>query len=192
LVWENIIFGDVDNTLPVSIINEPHLVTPTKRVFYLYNRWIKNITRLRRASGDLTRNQYCFSYIDGWVSIKNIISQPETVWVDYTYSKNLDLIVTNWHQSRGNFLFLNTMSPYVSENAENSIEKVLVFPNPNKGNFVIETGYSDILVKIFDVSGRLVKKQSSKYVKIDKSGIYFIQIYNRTKLLHSEKITITK
>jgi len=192
LVCENISFGDVDNTQPVSITNEPHLVTPTKRVFYLNNRWIKNITRVRRASGDLTRNQYCFSYIDGWVSIKNIISQPETIWVDYTYSRNLDLIVTNWHQSRGNFLFLNTMSPYVSENVENSIEKISVFPNPNKGSFSIQTSYSDILIKIFDVSGRLIKRQNSKYVRLEKDGIYFIQIHHRTKLLHSEKIVVTR
>ncbi|MEO0128906.1 MAG: FG-GAP-like repeat-containing protein, partial [candidate division WOR-3 bacterium] len=191
LVCENIIFGDVDNTQPVSITNEPHIVTPAKRVFYLNKRWIKNITRVRRASGDLNRNQYCFSYTDGWVSIANIITQPETIWVDYTYSKNLDLLVTNWHQTRGNFLFLNTMSQCVAEN--NNDESIFFeFPNPSKGNFSIKTNLLNFKIKIFDISGRLILQQTKKNVELNTPGIYFVEIYHCGKRVKSEKLVIIK
>ncbi|MEO0189692.1 MAG: T9SS type A sorting domain-containing protein, partial [candidate division WOR-3 bacterium] len=190
LVCENIIFGDVDNTQPVSITNEPHIVTPAKRVFYLNKRWIKNITRVRRASGDLNRNQYCFSYTDGWVSIANIITQPETIWVDYTYSKNLDLLVTNWHQTRGNFLFLNTLNQVVGEVSLKDISTVSIFPNPNNGRFSISANLPEILIKIYDTSGRIIQKQKEKVINIETPGIYFIQVYNGNKLIKKEKVVV--
>ncbi|MEO0206530.1 MAG: FG-GAP-like repeat-containing protein [candidate division WOR-3 bacterium] len=192
LVCENIIFGDVDNTQPVSILNEAHIVTPAKRVFYLNRRWIKNITRVRRASGDLTRNQYCFSYTDGWISIANIISQPETIWVDYSYSRNLDLMVTNWHQSRGNFLFLNTMNQEIAELAKSGEQIYLEFPNPNKGNFVIKTNLKDLTIRIYDISGRLVQQQSGTNVHLRSAGIYFLELYSNGKHHKSEKLIVVK
>lgn len=192
LVCENISFGDVDNTEINTINGEPHIVTPTQRVFYLNNRWIKRIIRVRRLSGDLNQDEYCFSYIDGWISIKNLITQIETVWVDYTYSRNLDLIVTNWDQNHGNYLFLNTLTPGVADVVKVNNLSYFNFPNPNNGDFVINTNLSEIDLMIYDTSGRLIKKQTGRMVKIPKPGIYFLQIYQNGRLLKTQKFIVAR
>ncbi|MEO0161317.1 MAG: T9SS type A sorting domain-containing protein [candidate division WOR-3 bacterium] len=191
LVCENIVFGDVDNNQPAAIINEPHIVTPTRRVFYLNKRWIRNITRVRRSSGDLNRNQYCFSYTDGWLSIANIITQPETIWVDYTYSKNLDLLVTNWHQTRGNFLFLNTLNQGIAQTRDRELTD-FHFSNPNNGNFVIRTDLPVIRIQVFDASGRMIQEQNGKKVEINAPGVYFIKIYYPDNQIWTEKLVVIK
>jgi hypothetical protein len=189
LVCENISFGDVDNTLPTSVGNEAHLVDSTKRVFSLGHRWIKDISRVRRQAGDLTRNQFCFSYTEGWVSLGNIISQPETVWVDYTYSRDLDLIVTNWVDARGNFLFYNTMGTPVAE-ATGVKHPVWRIASPNRGQFSIDGPVAECSYRVYDASGRIVQSRAGARVSIPNSGVYFIAVYDHNRFVGSEKIVV--
>jgi len=191
LVCENISFGDVDNTLPASAVNETHVVDSTKRVFYLNSRGIKNITRVRRPAGDLTRSQYCFSYTDGWVSVGNIITQPETIWVDYTYSRDLDLIVTNWVADRGNFLFLNTMGTGVAE-ATDIKRLTWRVASPNRGRFTIDGPIANGSFRIFDASGRIVQNRTGIRVTIPNSGVYFIAVYDNNRFVGSRKVVVVR
>jgi hypothetical protein len=191
LVCENISFGDVDNTLPVSVANEAHFVDSTKRVFYLNQRWIRNVTRVRRSAGDLNRNQYCFSYTDGWISVANIVAQPETIWVDYTYSRDLDLIVTNWVGARGNFLFLNTMGTGVEELAGGVRPKWRI-ESPNRGRFEIGGPIGDCSYRVYDAAGRLVQSRAGKKVSIPNAGIYFLAVYDGGRYVGTRKVVVVK
>lgn len=192
LVCENISFGDVDNTLPATVANEVHVVDSTNRVFYLENRWLKNITQVRRNSGNLTRNQFSFSYIDGWVSVADIFSQAETLWVDYGYSEDLDLIVTNWHESRGNFLFLNTYSTGAQELVQTEMRDVIRVPNPNRGSFTVQLNLGNFKIRIYDSSGRLVADQQHKKISISTPGVYFMYIYEGEKLIARQKVVVVR
>ncbi|KPK63752.1 hypothetical protein AMJ83_06065 [candidate division WOR_3 bacterium SM23_42] len=192
LACENISFGDVDNTLASSVIDEIHIVDPTNRVFYLNNRWIRNISQISRASEDLNREEYCFSYIDGWVSVDDIFAQQETLWVDYTYSKDLDLVVTNWHEYRGNFLFLNTYSTGTQELVKKDMHPILHLPNPNQGNFSVQFDLDNFNIKIYDGSGRLVCEQNNKQVRLNTPGVYFLHFYAGKNLITTQKIVVVR
>jgi hypothetical protein len=192
LVCENISFGDVDNTAPSTILDEVHLVDSTKRVFYLNKRWIKSIERVRTGSGELNRDEYCFSYIDGWVSVKDMFTQTETLWVDYTYSLDLDLIVTNWHDDRGSFLFLNRYGPGTHEVVKTRFDNAIHVSSPNRGIFSINTNVAKFSVKIFDALGRLVCNQKNKHIHITEPGIYFIQVYSGKDLVAKQKVVVVR
>jgi len=192
LVCENISFGDVDNTEPITITDEIHVVDANTRVFYLENRWLSSAPQVRSNSGPLSLNQYSYSYIDGWISVADIIVQTETLWVNYTYSQDLDLIVTNWHPYRGNFLFLNTYSTEVEELVLTEQREVMSLPNPNRGNFNIELDIENLRIKIYDVSGRLVIDQKNSQVNINAPGIYFMRIYEGGKLLTQRKVVVVR
>ncbi len=192
LVCENISFGDVDNTLPMTIIDEVHVVDATSRTFYLQHRWLTNIIQVRRNSGPLDLDQYCFSFTDGWVSVADIFTQPETLWVDYGFSEDLDLIVTNWHASRGNFLFLNTYGTDVQEIVKTELSDIASFPNPNRGLFTIKMDIDGLRVKIYDITGRLVADQKGKRVNITTPGVYFVSIYERERLITQQKVVVVR
>jgi hypothetical protein len=192
LVCENISFGDIDNTLPAAVINEVHIVDSTNRVFYLENRWLKNITQVRSNSGNLTRDQYSFSYIDGWVSVADIFAQAETLWVDYEYSEDLDLIVTNWHESRGNFLFLNTYGTGTQELVQTEMRDIIRFPNPNHGRFTVQLNLDNFKIRIYDSSGRLVVEQQHKNISINTAGVYFMYVYDGERLTARQKVVVVR
>ncbi|KPK71754.1 hypothetical protein AMJ87_06755 [candidate division WOR_3 bacterium SM23_60] len=192
LVCENISFGDVDNTAPSSIINEKHIVQPDERVFYLENRWLISIDRVRRTSGDVAHDEYCFSYTDGWVSVKDIIATEETLWVDYTYAYDLDLAVTNWRQYRGNFLFYNRYDVGIVEHSTQNQHVVISFPNPNRGEFVVTGNKHGLSIRIFDALGRLVHESNNMSVTLKQTGIYFMQVYDHDTVHTTEKFIVIR
>jgi hypothetical protein len=192
LVCENISFGDIDNTLPVTITDEIHVVSPTSRVFYLENRWIKSIIQVRNNSGPLAIDQYCFSYTDGWVSVADMFTKQETLWVDYTYSEDLDLIVTNWCPTRGNFAFFNTYGTAIREIVTVQNRNQIYFPNPNRGLFSIQIDSDDVIIKIYDITGRLVTGQNDKRVSIPTPGVYFMNIYEKGELVTRRKVVVVQ
>jgi hypothetical protein len=192
LVCENISLGDVDNTLPSTIIEEVHVVDSAHRVFYLDNRWIKNINQVSRASGDLNRNEYSFSYIDGWVSVADIFTQPETLWVNYTYSKDLDLVVTNWNEPRGNFLFLNTYGAGTQELVKKDMRPMLRIPSPNRGSFSVQLDLDKFNIRIYDASGRLVCSQHHRQVRLSNPGVYFVHVYEGKNLITIQKTVVVR
>jgi hypothetical protein len=192
LVCENISFGDIDNTAPSVVTDEAHVVDSTIRVIYLHNRWLKNIIEVSKNSGPLDLNQYCYSYIDGWLSVADIFTQQETLWVDYTYSRDLDLIVTNWDENTGNFLFLNTYSTGAEEIV--AVERLdrLDAPNPNRGHFSIKLAIDDCRIKIYDVNGRLILSQQDRQINIDLPGVYFMHVYDEERLIAKQKIVVVR
>jgi hypothetical protein len=192
LVCENISFGDVDNTEPMTITDEIHVVDTNTRVFYLDNRWLNSIIQVRSNSGPLSLNEYSFSYVDGWISVADIFTQTETLWVDYSYSLDLDLIVTNWHPYRGNFLFFNTYSTEVRELVKSEPYDWMGFPNPNRGQFTIPLDIDDIRIEVYDISGRLVIDQQNSRVNINAPGIYFMRIYEGGQLLTQHKVVVVQ
>jgi hypothetical protein len=190
LVCENISFGDVDNTLPTTVTNEIHVVSPAQRAFYCNNRWLKSIEMIRTSTDTLQLHEYCFSFTEGWVSLADVVTQPETLWIDYTYSRDLDLVVTNWHSTRGNFLFLNTTGSRVYELVADETTHQIVFPNPTTGRFIIQPEIQDIHVTVFDEVGRCVGDQRSPVVVLPENGVYFMQVKAGNKNLGTFKVVV--
>ena len=80
---------------------------------------------------------------------------------------------------------------------ENSISKILVYPNPAQNNFTIELPLQNVTLEIYDVTGRKILSQQniSDRTQIDCSrfidGVYFIQTFNEKSRFY-QKLTIAK
>lgn len=105
LVCEEIVLGDVDRDGEITDI-EYLSGDGSSHTYQLSHQPFKSINSITVDSTTLPTSDYCYLPVDGWISFKN---PPPTgvdnIEVDYTYSSSLDIIVTNWHGLRGNFLF---------------------------------------------------------------------------------------
>jgi hypothetical protein len=125
------------------------------------------------------------------MSVANIITQPETVWVDYTHSRDLDLIVTNWVAARGNFLFYNTMGTSIAEGTGAS-EAALRIPGVSRGRFEIEGLATGCAYRVYDAAGRFVLSQTGRQVKLPAAGVYFIAVYDSGRLMGTGKTVVVR
>jgi len=81
--------------------------------------------------------------------------------------------------------------------AEVNNNEINIYPNPNNGSFIIETSSPEQqIIKIFDVTGKLVLNQSiNEKTSIDandlNAGIYNISILSSTGIVN-KRIVITK
>lgn len=170
LVCEEIAFGDIDNRSSPTVNAEAHQVAPSSRVIYLNNRHIRQITSISYSGGQVSPSDYCYSHIDGWVSFDSIFSGPDTVKVTYRFSKDIDLCVTNWRNSRGNFLFLNEGSGIEEERL--IAHKGIGFPGIVHGPLSIPKKFTNY--SIYDIAGRVVVRNRKGLVRLNP-GIYFLK-----------------
>jgi hypothetical protein len=102
-VVEKIAFGDIDKN-GLRPIDETFPASGAK-LFYLAHQPIQEITSVQRDGITLTPAQFTFSRDHGWVSVG---TAPATALVvSYTYSSKLDMAVTNWDSTLGNYAYYN-------------------------------------------------------------------------------------
>jgi len=105
-VIEKIIFADVDRDglWPTS---ETFPADGQRRLFYLSRQPIERILAVRRDGVELGPDQYTFSREHGWITTGQT---PDTeLEVSYVYSTRLDMAITNWDDSVGNYLYYNQL-----------------------------------------------------------------------------------
>jgi hypothetical protein len=71
--------------------------------------------------------------------------------------------------------------------------KVLIYPNPNSGSFLVETSSDGpFTARVFDLSGHLVNtvlsNGKSKEIKGLKTGLYFVEILQGGEVAHSKVV----
>lgn len=70
---------------------------------------IERIASLSLNGQTLGPDSYCFNREYGWISInRTLITETNTITVQYTSSKSPEMIVTNWDRNVGNFIYFNT------------------------------------------------------------------------------------
>ncbi|RKX71505.1 hypothetical protein DRP53_01230 [candidate division WOR-3 bacterium] len=168
LVCEEIAFGDIDNRCSPTVNSESHPVAPDHRLIYLNHRYIRKIIRITHSGGNVNPSSYCYDHVNGWVSFDSIFSGPDTVRVTYRYSKDIDLLVTNWVNSRGNFYFLNE-GPAIREVAS---KKHRLLPAIVLGPLSIPKEIGPY--RLFDISGRLICRDRFDLIPL-QTGVYFLK-----------------
>jgi hypothetical protein len=209
-VVEVIVMGDVDKDATQSV-EEIIVSSGMKKLFYLDREPIQEIQRVIVESDTLQLNEYCYDLENGWVILA---AQPDSgisVTVEAAVSWDIDMGITNWDQSKGNYLFLNTLNPVFVANEENIPDGFVLYqnyPNPfnpsTKIKFTIPSVGTSLMkfvqLKVYDLLGNEVATlvneglSAGEYeveflpessIKNPASGIYFYQLragdYTNTK-----------
>ena len=164
---------------------------------------MQNIKRVIVGTDTLQKNQYCFDLENGWVMLA---AQPVTgtlVTIETAVSWDIDMGITNWDQSIGNYLFLNTTDPVYANSVENLPDDFVLYqnyPNPFNPSTKIKFSISqdvrgerqEVTIKVYDVLGNEIvtlvndEKPAGEYEvefsvgrdssPVIASGIYFYQL----------------
>ncbi len=105
-VVESLFFGDLDNLALRAVSAESHAGNGIARVFYLDHSPARTITGVRADGMALPRSAWCADPTAGWIALDQ--APAAVLEVDYLYSEELDMGVTNWDQSIGNLVFLRS------------------------------------------------------------------------------------
>ena len=115
----------------------------------------------------LQYNQYCFDLENGWVMLAAQPGSGTSVTIETAVSWDIDMGISNWDQSKGNYLFLNTSDPVYANPEENLPDGFVLYqnyPNPfnpsTKIKFTIPSNInsqmSNVSLKVYDVLGNEV------------------------------------
>ncbi len=104
-VVETMAWGDVDRDGLRWVSGESHPTDGSRKLFYLDHSPAYSLDSVYVDGARLDYGSYCSSLVCGWVSL---VSPPQQdVLFYYTFSRDLDLGVSNW--DRENFVFYNEM-----------------------------------------------------------------------------------
>jgi hypothetical protein len=106
-VIEKIVFGDIDKNglRPVRTVFSP--VPPGRRLFYLPHQPIQEVTAVRADGLPLLPSEYAVSHPHGWLTVGR--DAADSLVVEYTASSKLDMAITNWDDTVGNFVYYNQL-----------------------------------------------------------------------------------
>ncbi len=113
-VVETMAWGDVNNDGLRQILGESHEVDGVRKLFYLYHYPAHSFDSLFVDGVKLGVESYCFNLVSGWVSLAT--PPEESVEFYYTYSRDLDLAVSNWDRENYVFSNLNALTENVTLN----------------------------------------------------------------------------
>ena len=115
-------------------------------------------------------------------TIKNLLRQKSSLYPNFHGQKGYGILNFGDVYTQ----FLSTSQTMISK-------KFLIYPNPNKGEFILESNNSGIF-KIFDFSGRMIHsanfKNGKNTIQIKKNSGVYIMSYEVDGKIYSEKLII--
>jgi hypothetical protein len=108
LVCEQAVWGDVDNDGLRFVTAERYDGDGARKLWYLEHAPVHAFAYVRVDGRTLEPGEFCFHAEDGWVSFARAPRAGRgNVEFGYAYSTDLDIVVTNWDEPAGSFLFEN-------------------------------------------------------------------------------------
>ncbi|MGD8395261.1 MAG: FG-GAP-like repeat-containing protein [Candidatus Eiseniibacteriota bacterium] len=157
-VIENMFWGDIDNDGLQANGVAGATGDGARTLFRLGQAPARSIDAVLVDGVPQPTSAYTFHLANGWVSMATPPASGQAVEVQYTYSADLDLGVTNWDSNEGNYLFLNTSTVGVPDVAQ-AVKLLRAQPNPVRYTTMIRyrgAGVDRARLAVYDVSGRLV------------------------------------
>lgn len=125
----------------------------------------------------------------GMVYFKDRLKKNDIVSVKYEYSSSQDIVITNWDEEIGNYIFYNKSNPDDVNEPFASDKKFSVFPNPAVDFIQINLSVNSeriIAMRITDITGKTVLSSFTPSISSESqiildvsslySGIYFIWV----------------
>lgn len=148
----------------------------------------ENITEVWKNGEMLPLNKYSTIPGNGIISFVDKLVKDDVIDVIYEYSTAQDIVISNWDETEGNYIFYNKTKTDVTQQKTNNSEQISISPNPASDYLNISLNLNKaepIVIIISDVTGNILLEK--KYTAIgefinDKfdvsgfiSGVYFIQ-----------------
>jgi len=113
-VIEKIIFGDVDNLAITASTSS--FGADGRRLHYLPHQQIRGLVSVEADGVPLGPESFTFDAEHGWITIG--VTATTSVEVSYLRSSSLDMAITNWDSSVGNYLYYNRIETIFSDDFE--------------------------------------------------------------------------
>jgi hypothetical protein len=175
LVCEAVVWGDVTND-HLSSVNEAYDGDGQRKLFNLHRRPLQFLDSVCVGGVRVPTAGFCSDPFGGWVSFASAPpSGTANVVFFHRYSAAPDLAVTNWEQSGGSYVLLNTTPAGISGSPELPVRSRLhAWPNPAASVMRIAASGSAAVpagtVKIYDMTGRVRRALSSSACSWDWDG----------------------
>ncbi|MBE0570616.1 MAG: T9SS type A sorting domain-containing protein [Ignavibacteriaceae bacterium] len=186
-VVEVIVMGDVDNDA-LQNIQEVFISNSTMKLFYLQRTPVQEIHQVIVDADTLQLNEYCYDLENGWIMLASQPDSEAVIIVEASVSWDIDMGITNWDQSKGNYLFFNNTNPVYVESESQQPEGFVLYqnyPNPfnpsTKIKFIIPSVIVSeakqsvfVTLKVYDVLGSEIATLVDEYKPAGKYEVEFI------------------
>ena len=212
-VVEAIICGDYDNDA-INTITNNNIGNGVKKLFYLPRTPLQKVITVIVDGDTLTLNQYCYDLECGWISLATAPDSGKLISFKVIESWDLDMAISNWDPSKGNYLFINhSVSGIITKQniLPEGFELYQNYPNPfNPATTIRFTisprGQADLrftILKVYDVLGNEIatlvnEKLSAGSYETEwngsgyPSGVYFYKLVTMTNGRQADDFVDTK
>ena len=159
LVCEALVFGDLRNG-HVDAVTEAFDGDGHRKLFNLHRRPIQFLDSVCVGGVRVPVAGFCSDPLMGWVSFASAPpSGTANVVFFYRYSTAPDLAVTNWDQSHGSYVFLNTTAGVTGPPKPIMASRMEAWPNPTAGLMKIVFSRAATMlsrtIAVYDMAGRV-------------------------------------
>ncbi len=166
-VVETILISDLRKR-NIKTMQENFSISTPVSFFYLENQNVEAITSVYINGSLAPLSKY--SHVPGknWIAFYDYFNVGDDVTVNYEYTYDGDIVISNWDSNKGNFIYYNQNPVGTEERNSSSALRLKILANPSNGNFAVAFDSDEMNIgelKILDVSGRLLYYKSVEMAK---------------------------
>jgi hypothetical protein len=151
-VIEKICFGDIDKN-GLRPVEQVYTSVPAgQRLFYLPHQQIQDVIAVVLDGQPLLPSQFTVNHEHGWLTVGQDVTAA--LQVQYTVSSKLDLAITNWDSSLGNYVYYNRLVVLGDANCDGHLDFADINPFIMLFTGTYEEHYPDCDANVFcDMNG---------------------------------------
>jgi hypothetical protein len=161
-VVEAIVAGDIDNA-GLDTLRIAYAGDGARKLFMIPKAPLQNLLSASVGSQVLSYGSYCCDFENGWVSLAIPPPPGDSLVLLPVVSHSLDLAVSNWDPTVGNYIFMNksgvTGVTAGGEHLPNDFRLLQNYPNPFNPRTVVSSQLpvaSHVSLVVYDILGREV------------------------------------
>ncbi|MCF8236304.1 MAG: T9SS type A sorting domain-containing protein [Bacteroidales bacterium] len=204
-VVEAILVSDLDRE---SIVDTTYLITDTMpgNIIVLPHQVVESVSGISIEDVALSTDQYKHIPGKNRIAVDGEIPLYPPISVNYKHSPHGDIVISNWDNGKGNFIFFNTSEPVgIDDHVLFDEHKAFnVFPNPAKDQIKIsftgiepEVKEHSLSILFKDPSGKTILNKRYRFsaeegttvnVGMLKPGFYIVEVHIGKKKYHQNLI----
>ena len=166
-VVEAILMADLDKEIIIQVQEVFQIEQENISVIYLEKQIIENIISIKKNGITLNYNEYTTVSNRNWISFNENLTANDEIIVNYEYSNDGDIVITNWDGAKGNYIFYNTNeSTSVTINLETGFQFIssnVIPPDPDM-MVVMADVLNDNLAFVRSSTGTMLRKIGPTWV----------------------------